>query len=215
MEGELFVVSAPSGTGKTTLVRALLAHHGAIASQLRYSVSHTTRAARPGERHGHDYFFVSHDEFGNLIAENNFLEWADVYGKRYGTSRGVVAELRRQGFDVLLDIDVQGALQVKASMPEAHLIFVLPPSYQELERRLRSRRTDAPEQVEHRLRVACREVAMVGRYDYVIVNEDLVAATDALASIFLARRLRFSRMSKATEGVLATFPTSSPPGPQS
>jgi len=206
MQGELFVVSAPSGTGKTTLVRALLAHHGSIARDLRYSVSHTTRPARPGEVHGRDYFFVSHEEFGSLIAADKFLEWADVFGRRYGTSGEVVASLRAEGHDVLLDIDVQGALQVKARMPEAQLVFVLPPSYQELERRLRSRQTDAPDQVAHRLAVACREVAEVDCYDYVIVNEDLVVATDALASIFLARRLRRSRMAQAAAAVLATFP---------
>lgn len=211
MQGDLFVVSAPSGTGKTTLVRALLAHHLSIASQLRYSVSHTTRPARAGEVNGRDYFFVSHDEFGQLIEAGSFLEWADVFGRRYGTSRGVVGELRAQGFDVLLDIDVQGALQVKEKMPEAQLVFVLPPSYQELERRLRSRQTDAPEQVERRLQVACREVARVDCYDYVIVNEDLVAATDALASIFLARRLRRTRMAQAAAAIRSTFPPSPQP----
>ncbi len=211
MDGELFVVSAPSGTGKTTLVRTLFAHHPAVTARLRYSVSHTTRPARSGEVHGRDYYFVSHDEFGGLIEGNHFLEWAEIYGRRYGTSRGVVASLLEQGYDVLLDIDVQGALQVKERMPSANMIFVLPPSYDELSRRLRGRGTEPCEQVERRLQVACREVTLVDSYDYVIVNEDLVAATDALASIFLARRLRRNRMAVRAEEILATFPTSSFP----
>lgn len=206
MQGELFVVSAPSGTGKTTLVRALFAHHRQVAQQLRYSVSHTTRPPRAGEVHGRDYYFVTHEEFGALIEADNFLEWADVFGRRYGTSRGVVASLREQGYDVLLDIDVQGALQVKDRLPEAHLIFILPPSYQELERRLRARRSDPPEQIERRLRIATAEAQRLDRYDYVIVNEDLVAATDALAAILLARRHRRSRMGESIDQVLATFP---------
>lgn len=205
MQGELFVVSAPSGTGKTTLVRALFAHPQ-VAKNLRYSVSHTNRPARAGEVHGRDYFFVSSEEFAALTAADNFLEWAEVYGQLKGTSRGVVAELRRQGYDVLLDIDVQGALQVKERLPEAHLIFVLPPSFQELERRLRARKTDAPEQVERRLAIACEEARELDRYDYVIVNEDLVAATDALAAILLARRQCRTRMAEAIGQVLATFP---------
>lgn len=211
MKGELFVVSAPSGTGKTTLVRTLFAQHPQVAATLRYSVSHTTRGPRPGEKHGRDYFFVSPEEFAAEVAADNFLEWAEVYGQLKGTSRGAVAERLSQGHDVLLDIDVQGALQVKERQPAAQLIFVLPPSYQELERRLRDRCTDTPDQLERRLRIACTEVSLLPRYDYVIVNEDLVAATDALAAIFLARRLLRSRMSETTAAVLATFPMSSPP----
>ena len=210
MQGELFVVSAPSGTGKTSLVRAFFANHKAIAKNLRFSVSHTNRAPRSGELHGRDYFFVSEEEFRRLIDEDSFLEWAMVYGQYKGTSRGAVTELRAQGFDVLLDIDVQGALQVKKRLPEAHLIFILPPSYQELERRLRERESDGPEQIERRLRVAADEVATLPSYDYVIVNEDLVAATDALAAIFLARRHLASRMEAATRQVLASFPATLP-----
>lgn len=205
MQGELFVVSAPSGTGKTTLVRALFAHPQ-VSRNLKYSVSHTNRPARAGEVHGRDYFFVSSEEFAALAVADNFLEWAEVYGQLKGTSRGVVADLRAQGYDVLLDIDVQGALQVKERLPEAHLIFVLPPSYQELERRLRARKTDPLEQVERRLSIACEEARELDRYDYVIVNEDLVAATDALAAILLARRHCRTRMAGAIGQVLATFP---------
>ena len=210
MEGELFVVSAPSGTGKTTLVRALFAHHKAVARELRYSVSHTTRAPRPGEVHGRDYFFVSAEEFSRLVAEDNFLEWAEVYGQMKGTARFAVAELLAQGTDVLLDIDVQGALQVKRKMPAAHLIFILPPSYQDLEQRLRSRATDDPQQVERRLRIASEEVEAMDQYDYVIVNEDLVTATDALAAVLMARRQLRTRMGKAIDQVLATFPKQIP-----
>lgn len=213
MRGELFVVSAPSGTGKTTLVRTLFAQHPQVAANLRYSVSHTTRGPRPGEQHGRDYFFVTPEEFAAEVAADHFLEWADVYGQLKGTSRKAVAERLAQGHDVLLDIDVQGALQVKEREPSAQLIFVLPPSYQELERRLRDRCTDSLEQLERRLRIACSEVSVLPRYDYVIVNEDLVAATDALAAIFLARRLLRSRMSETTAAVLATFPMSSSPQP--
>jgi guanylate kinase len=211
MKGELFVVSAPSGTGKTTLVRTLFAQHPQVVANLRYSVSHTTRGPRPGEQHGRDYYFVTPDEFAAEVAADNFLEWAEVYGQLKGTSRRAVADRLTQGYDVLLDIDVQGALQVKERQPEAQLIFVLPPSYQELERRLRARCTDTPDQVERRLLIACSEVAVLPRYDYVIVNEDWVAATDALASIFLARRLLRSRAAESTAAILATFPMSSRP----
>lgn len=206
--GDLFVVSAPSGTGKTTLIRRLLAEYPRLAGGLRFSVSHTTRPPRPGDLAGRDYHFVDEARFRQMIAEERFLEWAHVFGRLYGTTREVVEELRDQGCDVLLDIDVQGALQVKARVPEAQMIFILPPSYQELERRLRGRQSDHEEQIRFRLATATREIAAVGHYEYVILNNDVSMACESLAGVFLARRSSRSRLQKRIDRVLATFPPS-------
>jgi guanylate kinase len=205
LPGELFVISAPSGTGKTTLVRSLFTPGSAIAARLRFSVSHTTRAIRPGEVEGRDYIFVDVPTFKDLIDRDHFLEWADVFGKFYGTSRALVESRLLAGHDVLLDIDVQGALQVKARKPEACLIFILPPSYSELERRLRGRASDDPAAVERRLETAAREVQEINAYDYVILNDHLPSAAQALAAVLLARRHRIDRQKSEIERVLASF----------
>jgi guanylate kinase len=210
LPGELFVISAPSGTGKTTLVRSLFTPGSPIAARLRFSVSHTTRTIRQGDVEGRDYFFVDVPTFKDLIAQDYFLEWADVFGRFYGSSRAVVESQLSAGDDVLLDIDVQGALQVKARKPEACLIFILPPSFSELERRLRGRASDDPASVERRLETAAREVQEIGAYDYVILNDHLPTAAQALAAVLLARRHRIDRQKSDIERVLASFATRRP-----
>lgn len=204
--GELFVVSAPSGTGKTTLIRAVFERYPELAARIAFSVSYTSRARRPGDVPGRDYHFVDEATFEQMIAEDRFLEWAKVFGNYYGTARSAVVEQMAGGADVLLDIDVQGALQVQQRLPEAHSIFILPPSFAELEARLRGRKSDGEEQIRRRLATASREIREVGHYDYVILNDDVAAATQALAAIFLARRVTRSRMYPRIAQVLDSFP---------
>ena len=204
--GELFVLSAPSGTGKTTLIKRLFEGHPDVAEGLVFSVSHTTRAPRPGEIHGRDYYFIDLEAFERLIDASAFLEWAEVHGELKGTSRAEIDRLLAGGRDVLLDIDVQGAQQVLDRHPHWPSIFVLPPSYEEMERRLRSRGLDAPEQIERRLSNARQEIRCWQRYEYVIVNDVVERATAALAAIFRARRLRRVRMQRQIQRVLAGFP---------
>ena len=204
--GELFILSAPSAVGKTTLIRRLLARHGELAPHLAFSVSHTTRPPRAGEVHGRDYYFVDRAEFEQLIAADAFLEWAVVHGELKGTSRAEVDELRASGRDVILDLDVQGARQVLERHPRLPSVFILPPSYEEMERRLRSRGLDDPEQIECRLMNARREIRCHGSYEYVILNDDVERASEALAAIFLARRFRRDRMQSQIERVLEGFP---------
>ena len=189
--GNLLIVSAPSGAGKTTLVKALLARD----PQVVYSVSCTTRAPRAGERDGIDYLFVDDAEFRRRIAAGEFLEHAEVHGHRYGTLRSWIEAQLRADHDVVLDIDTQGAAQVRALMPEAVSIFILPPSLAELESRLRARGTDADAVIERRLAAARAEIAHAGEYDYVIVNNDLDAAIADLAAVVRASRLRHARQS--------------------
>lgn len=204
--GELYVISAPSGAGKTTLIRSLLAGDPPLGGEVAFSVSHTTRPPRPGERHGVDYHFVQPPDFERLIAADRFLEWAEVYGHYKGTSRDEVEGRLAAGIDVILDIDVQGARQVRRRRPEARSIFVLPPSFGELEHRLRSRGHDTPQQVADRLAAARREMECAPSYDFVIINDDAGRARRALAAIFLAGRHRSERMQAQIERVLATFP---------
>lgn len=203
--GELLVVSAPSGAGKTTLIRALLARGGAHAERLAFSVSHTTRRPRPGEVEGVAYHFVTRPVFEAMAAEGRFLEWARVHDRLYGTSRDAVEAELAAGRDVLLDIDVQGARQVKERFPQAASIFVLPPSFAELRQRLMGRGQDAPEQVATRLRAALEEVRCYETYDYVILNDDPDRAADELAAIILSRRVRRQRMQQHVDRVLASF----------
>ena len=187
--GILFVLSAPSGTGKTTLGRGLCER----LPRLRFSVSATTRAPRGHERDGADYHFVSPERFASLVRDDELLEWAEVHGNRYGTP---VAEWRRacaEGFDLILDIDTQGAFQVRERMPESALVFVLPPSAAELERRIRGRGEDDDATIRRRLAAAAKELAVVSRYDYVVVNDDLDRAREELASIVRAERARAAR----------------------
>ena len=175
----MFIVSGPSGAGKGTLVRALLER----MPDVWLSVSATTRAPRPGEEEGVHYFFISAEEFERLSADGGFLEWAEVHGNRYGTLRSAVEERARAGRTVILEIDPQGAEQVRRTMPEAVLIFIAPPSFGELRRRLERRGSETPEQIERRLHRAVAELEIADTYDYVVINDDVAQATDELACI--------------------------------
>lgn len=211
--GELFILSAPSGSGKTTLIEALLrsgvGEHGGIG----FSVSHTTREPRPGERDGEAYHFVSRPEFTSMSAAGKFLEWAEVHGNLYGTSVEEVMPRLERGVDVVLDIDVQGAEQVSARFPEALSIFVLPPSYAALVRRLTARGVDDAETIARRLAVSVSEIERYARYNYVIINDDARRAGEALAAIIVARRHRLERMRDLVTEVLTDFHAAVPGGP--
>lgn len=167
-KGRLFVISGPSGTGKGTICKELIKD-----DKIRLSVSMTTRSPREGEIHGVSYFFTTKDEFQKTIETDGFLEYAEVFGNYYGTPKIEVMELLDEGIDVLLEIDVQGALQIKEVYPEAVLIFILPPSMKELRNRLSGRGTETPEVLEHRLGKAAHEIAFAVRYDYAVINDDL------------------------------------------
>lgn len=188
MAGSLYVVTAPSGAGKTTLVRGLLARD----SFVQLSVSHTTRAPRPGEMDGREYHFIGVDAFERLRDQGGFLEWAQVHGNYYGTSRQWLESRMAAGQDVLLEIDWQGARQVRALFPAAIGIFILPPSVEELERRLTARGQDAQDVIARRVAGAREEMRHVGEFDYVIINKELQVALDDLAAVVRAERLRQS-----------------------
>ncbi|MEQ1801022.1 MAG: guanylate kinase [Gammaproteobacteria bacterium] len=177
--GTLLVLSAPSGAGKTTLVKALLARDPG----LRFSISYTTRKPRPGETPGKDYCFVEPDQFQQMVAAGAFLEHAEVFGNFYGTSRDQVETLRAGGHDVLLEIDWQGARQIRANAPDCRTVFIMPPSVKELERRLRSRATDSEEVIRRRLGQALDDMAHWAEFDFVVVNEVLAEAVDGLVAI--------------------------------
>lgn len=187
--GELFVVSAPSGAGKTTLCRQVCQ----LTRGLVYSVSHTTRTPRMGEKHGKDYFFVSEEVFNQMAQGGEFLEWAKLYNHMYGTSRAWVLDQLQQGHDVIMDVDVQGALQIRAGELPCHLIFVLPPSREVLRRRLARRGTDSQEEVELRLEWAEKELGQWGMFDYLILNDELEEAVEELRSVVVAQRCRKER----------------------
>ncbi len=201
MSGTLFIISAPSGAGKTTLVRALLA----ADSRVGYSVSCTTRPPRAGERPGIDYHFVSETEFRKRIAAGDFLEYAEVHGHFYGTPRGWIDDELAADRDVILDIDTQGALQVRRLMPAAVGVFILPPSQQVLETRLRARQTDSEAVIGRRLAAARNEIARCTDYDYAIINADLDQAIADLVSLVRACRLRMQRQSGRLAALLAEF----------
>ncbi|OMH39849.1 guanylate kinase [Desulfurobacterium indicum] len=190
MKGLLIVISAPSGTGKTTLVNMLMK----AFPKMEFSVSCTTRKPRPGEIDGKDYYFISFEEFEKKIENNELLEWAEVYGNFYGTPKDKVIEALNEGKDILLDIDTQGALQVKKNYPDAVLIFILPPSLKELERRLRNRGTEDEETIEKRLLIARRELSLATKYDYIIINDKIEEAFEKLKSIVTAERWRTKRV---------------------
>jgi guanylate kinase len=191
--GRLFVIAAPSGAGKTSLVKALLA----LKPQLRLSISHTTRPKRPTEEHGREYYFVTAPQFQELIARRQFLEHAQVFDNFYGTGREPVDAQLAQGHDVILEIDWQGARQVRAALPEALSIFILPPSRRALEERLRNRRTDSDEVIARRLRDAAGDMSHWKEFDYVVVNDEFAKAVADLARIIEGRSedLRASRSS--------------------
>lgn len=199
--GQLFVISAPSGTGKTTVVDRLVER----ADRMVRSRSYTSRAARPGEVDGVDYNFVSREQFGALASADAFLEWAEIFGHCYGTGRTATDEALRTGADVVLTIDVQGARQVKARMPDAVGIFVLPPSFEVLERRLRGRNKDPEAAILRRLTTARHEVDAVREYDYVVVNDDLERCVSEILAIIAAERAKLARRSTDIEPIVATF----------
>lgn len=185
-QGLLFILSAPSGAGKTSLVNALLASQ----PEIKVSISHTTRPRRPGERNGVDYYFVDRPDFEAKIAQGSFLEYAHVFDHFYGTSRHWVGEQLDQGRDVILEIDWQGARQVRTAMPEAITIFILPPSCQALEQRLRGRDRDTEETIQRRMRDAVNEISHYAEYEYLLVNDDFDRALAELQAIIQASRLR-------------------------
>jgi guanylate kinase len=202
--GDLFIVSSPSGAGKTTLIRRVL-EDPRIGGTLHFSVSHTTRPPRTGERDGVEYHFVDEAGFRAIEESGGFLEWAVVHGNLYGTSRAEVEPRLERGLDVLLDIDVQGARQVRSHVPEAVKVIVFPPSREVLEARLKARASDAPEVVRRRLAAARKEMEEWGEFDYAIINEDLEAAVDELRSILVARRAGKSRRRERLESILRSF----------
>jgi guanylate kinase len=201
--GQLFIVSAPSGTGKTTLVERLVQ----TVPNLRMSRSYTSRPLRAGEKDGVDYNFVSREQFESMVRNGQFLEWADVFGNYYGTGAQDTEALLARGEDVVLVIDVQGARQVRSRGVETVGIFVLPPSADILEQRLRGRSKDTEEQIRRRLQVACSEVGEFARYEYVVVNDELSAAVERLRAIILAERAKVKTMRAAADGVIDTFKT--------
>jgi guanylate kinase len=206
--GELFILSAPSGTGKTTLIRNLLEGGSQAVGNLHFSVSHTTRPARRQEVDGEHYHFVSREEFRRMIDAGAFLEWAEVHGNLYGTAREEVLPRLDAGIDVLLDIDVQGAERVLAQHDGAHSVFVLPPSYAVLRERLHGRGVDDGEEIDRRLAASLSEIKRYERYGYVIINRDAEEASIVLASIVRARRHRVERLREDVEAIVRSFETS-------
>ena len=191
--GNLFVVAAPSGAGKSSLVNALLE----LDAQVRPSVSHTTRAPRGQEKHGREYFFVSEPEFDAMVQGNAFVEWALVHNHRYGTSKKAIEERMTQGSDVILEIDYQGALQIKQIFANAVTIFILPPSWDELRSRLERRGEDSPDVIDTRLENAAAEMAQVSQFDFVIINELFDRAVFDLKSIVHSQRLKYLAQRRA------------------
>jgi guanylate kinase len=199
--GLLFIVSAPSGAGKTTLVEQLVEQ----TSHLKMSRSYTSRTARQGEADGVDYNFVTRDRFAAMIAAGEFLEWADVFGNFYGTRAIDTDRALANGDDVVLVIDVQGARKVRCLGLETSTVFVMPPSLQVLERRLRGRSKDSEEAIQRRLEMARDEVEAFVEYDYIVLNDELAAAVDRLRAIVLAERARLRRMREQAGAVTRTF----------
>ncbi|MCC6367222.1 MAG: guanylate kinase [Bryobacterales bacterium] len=197
----VFIISAPSGSGKTRLVQELLSSD----PKLLFSISYTTRAPRGQERQGTSYQFISREEFIARKDRDEFLEWAEVFGNFYGTHESVWLEAQREGRDLLLDIDVQGAQQLKVKIPDAVTIFVLAPSREILEQRLRARSEDSEQVIARRLSAAAEEIRNYHRYDYVVVNDQVTEAVSTLQSILRAERVRRQRMEDRIRPILATF----------
>lgn len=199
--GMLIVVSSPSGGGKGTLIDRVLQTVPGVS----YSISYTTRAARDNERNGREYFFVSREVFEEMIGRSEFLEWANVYGHLYGTSRSQVEEERAAGRDIILEIDVQGAESIRGLVPDAVTVFILPPSFELLRKRLVARGTDLPEDLDRRLRGAPAEVRQYKNFQYVILNDDINRASAQLASVIYAERARRERQESTSSEALADF----------
>jgi len=188
-QGNLIVVSGPSGTGKGTICQALLAEH----PEILYSISATTRQPRTGEVNGVNYWFTAKDDFKAMIENNELLEWAEVYGNYYGTPIAKIEAMLAGGKDVLLEIDTQGAMNVKQKFPQGVYIYILPPSLTELERRIRTRGTDSEESIQRRLQAAADEIQIGVNYNYLVVNDQVREATDTVAAIIAAERWRAER----------------------
>jgi len=199
--GLLFIVSAPSGAGKTTLVERLVEQ----TPQLRMSRSYTSRTARQGETDGVDYNFITRSAFESMAAAGEFLEWADVFGNLYGTRAADTDRLLDAGDDVVLVIDVQGARKIKDRGIRATTVFVMPPSAEVLEQRLRGRSKDSESAIQCRLEVSRSEVAAFTEYDYIVINDELTAAVDRLRSIVIAERVQRARMTRVAEEIVRTF----------
>ena len=202
----VFIISAPSGSGKSTLVSRLLA----TDAGLRFSVSYTTRKARGNEKPGESYIYISREEFLERIERNEFLEYAEVFGNFYGTSRNNLEFAASQGKDLILDIDVKGARQLKSKIPEAVSIFILAPSRDILEQRLRSRSEDSQETIQRRLRDAAEEIGNYKQYDYVLVNHQVEQSVATLAAIVRAERVRRTRMEDQIRPILRSFDDRNP-----
>jgi len=186
-KGQLFVISGPSGVGKGTICKELLEQ-----TNVKFSVSMTTRKPREGEVHGESYYFVSHEEFDKVIEQNGFLEHAEVYGNKYGTPLAETLKMLEAGQDILLDIDTQGALNVKKVYPEGVFIFILPPSMEELRNRIIGRGSETPESLKIRLGQALHEISYVDKYDYSVVNDSIEEAVERVKAIFVAEHSRVS-----------------------
>lgn len=199
--GTLFVVSSPSGGGKGTLIRRVLE----VVKDLRYSVSYTTRAPRPTEVNGREYFFVDRSTFEKMCAADEFLEWANVHGNLYGTATSQVANETAAGGDIVLEVDVQGAASVRRLALDSVSIFIVPPSYETLKKRLMARGTDTPEELEVRLRNAPNELRQFTEFDYVILNDEVERASNQIASIIYAERARCERQKQFVNDVITRF----------
>ncbi len=200
-KGSLIIVSGPSGAGKSALASAVISR----LKDLHFSVSYTTRAPRGDERDGVEYHFVRKAEFEGLIRGNEFLEWAEVYGNYYGTARKFIDDRLSSGKDVLLDVDVQGARTMRRKRPDAISIFIMPPSYQVLRRRLENRKLDKDYVIEQRLKIARREIVQYKDYDYLIVNDDFDESVKELEAIILGSRCQMTSRAESAEAIVATF----------
>ena len=201
MAGNLIIVSGPSGAGKSALAMAVLA----VVPNLRFSISHTTRAPRGTESDGVEYYFVGKPRFQELVEAGEFLEWAEVYGNHYGTSRRFLEDVLARGDDVLLDVDVQGARTIRGKRPDAVAVFILPPSFAVLRERLEQRKLDKDYVMKQRLEIARREIICFRDYDYLIVNEDLARSVEELKSIVLSQRCRMARRAEAAQAIVSNF----------
>ncbi|MBC8028815.1 MAG: guanylate kinase [Pyrinomonadaceae bacterium] len=202
--GILFVVSAPSGGGKGTLIQRVLNK----VPDLSYSVSYTTRAPRNGEVDGREYFFITPDTFEQMVAADEFLEWAHVHSKRYGTSRRQVSREISEGRDIILEVDVQGAASVRELIPDSVSVFIVPPSFEVLRQRLRARGTDSLEELDLRLRNAPRELEHYSAFQYLIINDDADRAASELRAIIQAERARLSRQESEIKKIVNAFTAS-------